>query len=152
MKKTGSIILQLFIILFFGSVVVYAMINYSSFAPLLWLIFWFILGYIINKIAFRNVVNTKDYSRRAYMIGYILLGVGMIFYFLKGGTPKSDTFSFVLVILLMYAVSPISIRLVGLENINYIKDLKDLIRLILAALISLAVGLAALLLVFNIMY
>ncbi len=150
MKKLGSVILQLFIILFFGSVVVYAMINYSSFAPLLWFVFWFVLGYAINKIAFRDVTNAKNYSRRAYMIGYILLGIGMVFYFLKGGTPKSDTFPFVLVILLMYAVSPISIRLVGLENINYIKDLKDLTRLILAALISLAVGLAVLLLVFNV--
>ncbi|HII66605.1 MAG TPA: hypothetical protein HA302_01025 [Thermococcaceae archaeon] len=151
MEKTGGIILQLFILLFFSSVVVYAMINYSSFAPLLWLVFWLVLGYGINKIAFRDITNARDYSRKAYMIGYILLGIGMVFYFLKGGTSKSNAFSFVLAILLMYAVSPISIRLVGLENVNYITDLKDLTRLILAALISLAVGLAVSLLVFSVM-
>jgi len=151
MKEVENNVLQLFIILFFGSVVVYAMIKYSSFAPLLWLVFWLVLGYGINKIAFRDITNAKTYSRRAYMMGYILLGIGMVFYFLKGETSKSNAFPFVLAILLMYAVSPISIKLVGLENVNYIGDLKDLTRLILAALISLAVGLAVSLLVFSVM-
>lgn len=146
MKKTGSIILQLFIILFFGSVSIYAMIKYSSFAPLLWLVSWFVLGYAINKLTFRD-----SGSKGAYMTGYILLGIGMVVYLLKGGTFRSDAFPFVLAILLMYALSPISIKLVGLENVSYIGDLKDFIKLILAALISLAVGLAVSLLVFSAM-
>jgi len=148
-EKTGCIILQLFILLFFGGVGVYAMIRYSSFAPLLWLVFWLVLGYAINKIAFEGITNVN--SKRVYIVGYILLGIGVVFYFLKGGTLKSDAFPFVLAILLMYAVSPISVKLVGLENVSYIGDLRDFARLILAALISLAAGLVVPLLVFSIM-
>jgi|Wag4MinimDraft_12_1082652.scaffolds.fasta_scaffold07821_2 hypothetical protein len=151
MKKLGGIVLQLFIILFFGSVSIYATIKYSGFTPLLWLVLWFVLGYAIKKLAFRGIASAKEYSRRAYMTGYILLGIGMVVYLLKGGTFRSDAFPFVLGILLTYALSPISIKLVGLENVNYIGDLRDLTKLILAALISLAVGLAVSFLVFSAM-
>ncbi|ASJ10671.1 hypothetical protein A3L12_04845 [Thermococcus sp. P6] len=149
MKELGGIVLRLFILLFFGGVAVYATIEYSSVTPLLWLVFWFVLGYAVKKLAFGGIAGAEEYSERAYMTGYVLLGIGMVVYLLKGGTLESDAFPFVLAILLTYAVSPLSIKLVGLENVTYIGDLKDLAKLILAALISLAVGLALSFLVFS---
>jgi len=148
MKGLGDIILQLFIILFFSIVVVYSIVNYSTFAPLLWFIFWLVLGYTMKKIISKD--STRINSKNAYMAGYTLLGIGVAFYFLKGGTLKSNTFPFVLAIFLMYVVSPLSIKLVGLENINYISDLKDLLKLILASLISLAFGVVVSLLAIHI--